>query len=275
MTKLENYQKPQKKDEFINRWESDVVRAYYFNPKVDMWEYLETSLVESVSLVYFAVKRDYYNDIEKVKNLGNNPYNFTAFIWQWVLGNYPFRGYTSIQDQAISDLEKLQIKHWKYINEFLKDYFNLVARSGCPFDFNIRERLFLKLPINFGKEINEEFKKEYDQTKIIPLGIAIQFILKYLKKKCQDIEITRTLKKESYGFCQNIFTVQQYGYRERKKSQKAKFKRKHKLRKSGTFVGKKKSCYVKRPSKSKGHCFICGDPSHIAKNCKNKERNPK
>nr|KAJ0203254.1 hypothetical protein LSAT_V11C500251700 [Lactuca sativa] len=263
-------QKPQLWMDEILSWEQVVVRMWETNKKdtMDMFAYLETTLGLIALGIWQSKKAQDPDEINKLKALGDNPYNFTSQIRTLILGVDPAKNNTLIQDTAIRNLEQLSIADMKYINEFTLDFIRLLSQTGQPMDDNLCDNYFIKLPGDLGRYIHETWKQQCREQKNLGIGPRITYTFVVLEDKCKEVALQEQLKKNAYAFYKSaIYTPQAYGHYERKK----------KLRKSTSYKkGNKpyyKNKYVKRPQTRNCKCFICGDIKHLANKCPNKNKN--
>ncbi|KAK6943314.1 hypothetical protein RJ641_024416 [Dillenia turbinata] len=180
---------PQLWPETLNRWEVDAARAYMnktaSDNDIDMFSYLETLLGDTALSIYNEAKRIKSAEIENIRKLGNNPYNFTRLIRSYILGFDPTRENTNLQDIAIRELEQLSITDWRKITEFSNDYMHYASQAGKYFDEDIANRYLRKLPGELGKKIEENFKnKLYEQG--LGVGPRIWYTFEELRQRCSD-----------------------------------------------------------------------------------------
>ena len=264
-------QKPQLWMDEILAWEQTVVRLWETNKKesMDMFSYLETTLGPIALGIWQSKKAQSPDEVNSLKALGDNPYNFTSQIRTLILGVDPSKNNTLIQDTAIRNLEQLSIADMKYINEFTLDFTRLLSQTGQAMDDNLCDKYFVKLPGDLGRYIHDTWKQNYTTNTNIGIGPRITYTFSILEDKCKEVALQEQLKKNAYAFCKTaIYTPQAYGHYENKNK---------KLRKSTTYKkGYKpyyKNKYVKKPQTRKCKCFICGDERHLANKCPNKNKN--
>ena len=115
------------------------------------------------------------------------------------------------------------------------------------------------------------------------LGVGPRIRYTLVREKCSQVAIQSTLKKQDFGFCKSIESLG--SLRKKTKILKGhkrlprkiignsqKPKRKF-VRRSTTFTKWIEGLpQVKRPSKAKCSCFICGDPKHFANAYPNRQQ---
>ena len=86
-------------------------------------------------------------------SLGANPYNFVNQIGSLITREDPNSRHITLQQEALLNLEQMQIKDWKYIKEFCQTYYHFCAISGNGFNQELGKKLFRKLLGTLGREI--------------------------------------------------------------------------------------------------------------------------
>ena len=71
---------------------------------MDMFSYLETTLGPIALGIWQSKKAQDPDEINRVKAIGDNPYNFTSQIRTLILGVDPAKNTTLIQDTSIRNL---------------------------------------------------------------------------------------------------------------------------------------------------------------------------
>ncbi|MFS8031484.1 hypothetical protein Hanom_Chr17g01546441 [Helianthus anomalus] len=147
-------QKPQLWIDEVLTWEQTVVRMWETNKKdsMDMFSYLETTLGPIALGIWQSKKAQDSTEINNLKALGDNPYNFTSQIRTLILGVDPSKNNSLIQDTTIRNLEQLSIADMKYINEFTLDFTRLLSQRGKAMDDDLCDKYFIKLPGDLGKK---------------------------------------------------------------------------------------------------------------------------
>jgi ribonuclease HI len=269
-------QKPQLWNDEILTWEQTVVRMWETNKKesMDMFSYLETTLGPIALGIWQSKKAQDPTEMNRIKALGDNPYNFTSQIRTLILGVDPAKNNSLIQDTAIRNLEQLSIADMKYINEFTVDFTRLLSQTGLAMDDDLCNKYFIKLPGDLGKNIHELWKQQYGEQRNLGIGPRITFTFGILEERCKEVALQEQLKRNAYAFCKTaIYTPQAYGYYDKKK----------KLRRSTTYNKEYKpyyknrphykNRYVKKPQTRQCKCYICGDEKHLANRCPDKNKN--
>lgn len=143
------------------------------------------------------------------------------------------------------------------------------------------------MPGLIGREIADKWKERpgvaNNPNALFAIGHRIQHVIKILKEKCTDIQISRLLKDNDYGFCKKLYLPQTYGadkrdYKRLKSRKKYKDKRyiprkKYFLRKSNRkkpYLDPNKHVRKFKPTrlyKNKLECFTCGSPEHLSRTC--------
>jgi hypothetical protein len=122
----------------LDVWKGNIVADFIENfQSVDaeeMYRYLETFLGESTKALWEAFKKEKPTEFQTLIGFGSNPYNFVNKIHSLVTGEDPNSGHIGLQKEAIKQLDQLSIYKWKYIKQFLQDYFYLVCISGNAFN---------------------------------------------------------------------------------------------------------------------------------------------
>nr|KAJ0224757.1 hypothetical protein LSAT_V11C100030830 [Lactuca sativa] len=195
-------QKPQLWMDEILSWEQVVVRMWETNRKdsMDMFAYLETTALG----IWQSKKAQDPDEINKLKALGDNPYNFTSQIRTLILEVGPAKNNTLIQDTTIRNLEQLSIADMKYINEFILDFTRLLSQTGQAMDDNLCDKYFIKLPGDLGRYIHETWKQQYGEQKNLGIGPRITYTFTILEDKCKEVALQEQLKKNAYAFCKSV-----------------------------------------------------------------------
>ena len=121
-------------------------------------------------------------------------------------------------------------------------------------------------------------------TAMDSLSIRGNFILKHLVDKCTCIQIQKQLKGDNFSFCNNIFTPQQYGIKDReyKPRHHKKYKgnkKYYQLRRSNDkrpFLEKSRHVRKyndKRDYRNKITCFSWEEIGHVSTSCRKKNNN--
>ena len=105
----------------------------------------------------------------------------------------------------------------------------------------------------------------------------INHIMKILKRKYNEIQTQKQLKKSQYRFCKKIFTPQTYGMEEDQKENKYKLHRKYNKRyflkistRRKPYLDPNRHVRKYNPNriyKNKLKCYACGEPDHLSTNC--------
>ncbi|KAK1429589.1 hypothetical protein QVD17_11803 [Tagetes erecta] len=264
-------QKPQLWVDEVLTWEQMAVRMWETNKKdsMDMFSYLETTLGPIALGIWQSQKAQDSAEINNLKALGDNPYNFTSQIRTLILGVDPAKNNSLIQDTAIRNLEQLSIADMKYINEFTLDFTRLLSQTGKAMDDNLCNKYFIKLPGDLGKIIHESWRLAFGEKRNLGIGPRITYTFSILEDKCKEVALQEQLKRNAYAFCKTaIYTPQAYGFYDKKKH----------IRRSTTYnknykTNQNRSKYVKKPQTRTCRCFICGEEKHLANKCPNKNKN--
>ena len=75
-------------------------------------------------------KKYFPEPLAQLVSQGNNIRNFTSTILRIINGGDTLSGLTIKQNEALRDLEQLQLHDWKKVVFFLNDFVHLAAISG-------------------------------------------------------------------------------------------------------------------------------------------------
>lgn len=171
-----------------------------------MYRYLETFLGESTKALWEAYKVNFPQEFQTLIALGANPYNFTNKVHSLITGEDPNSGFLILQKEALIHLEQISITNWKYIKEFLNDYFYYCGISGNAFDQYLGKKLLNKLPGALEREIEERWNKREGVVQNSDgkwsIGHIVIHIIEVLREKYTNIQIQRQLKRGETNFCQ-------------------------------------------------------------------------
>lgn len=251
-----------------------------------MIKYLETFIGDVATKIWNDFKKGFPRDYEALVAKGANPHNFLNMVGQILTAKDPNLGSTVEQERAAKALEQISLKSYDEAVPFLKEYIGLTATSQNSFDETLSDRLVKKLPGAIGDEIQKEYEKWKPSVKGT-FGFSVSstaaFVNERLQDICQKVNIHQQIKNSDYKFCRNIVVPTiQFGKEEchgacTKKTKHKKYpsRRKYYIRQSSQ----------KKPFLNKGHhvrkfypnrdyksikCYICGEPGHTARNCRNK-----
>ena len=178
----------------------------------DMWEYIEKLLGDSTFIIYFSFKGKYEETIRQLKELGDNPWNFTCFIKEMLIGYDPSRRNYYTQSIALTELAQITLGSWKYVVPFSKEYLAIAAWTRKSFDEEIRNKYFWKLPGELGREIENKWSiyyanlpartasREVNIRGALGTWPRIVFTFHGLREKCIEVKIQKDLKKTKLWF---------------------------------------------------------------------------
>ena len=282
---------PQLLDTYLEQWTAAIARDYAarhtnINSGEEMIRIAENYLGDIAKAIWEAYKQNFPEQMNELIMQGSNIYNFAYTMHRIITGREVNTGVTIRQQEAMRDLEQIQLLDWKYIIKFLKEFLHYATISGNYYSAEIGNRLFSKLPGDLGKEIHKSWIEGYENNSHnIPkgydnIGIRITHIISELKKKCTYIQIQRELKQKNYGFCGQIYTPQQYGSRNYNIDRKPKFKKnyakKYYLRRSNAkkpYLNKERHVRKYNPRKTYTNtitCFACNEKGHLSSSCPKK-----
>lgn len=141
----------------------------------------------------------------------------------------------------------------------------MISQTGKVRDEELCNRYFTKLSGDLGRKLHKNWEELYGKIPKLGIGSRIMFVFDELEKCCREATLQEQIKRLAWAFCRTaIYTPQAYGYHKPRKY----------LRKSKKFNEYKKDRYIKRRKPNrKCHCFICGDPNHLANRCPNRQNN--
>ncbi|PON73752.1 hypothetical protein PanWU01x14_056400 [Parasponia andersonii] len=151
-----------------------------------MYAYLENYLGESVRADWKRYKVNFSNEYKELSELGNNPHNFAKKIHLLVTGEDPNSGLISHQQDAMKKLEQIYIRDWRYIKAYINDFVKLGNISGSAMDYELGQKMMIKLLGALGSEILVKWNKTMIQVKDTSMqshSIRGNFILKHLVEK--------------------------------------------------------------------------------------------
>lgn len=129
----------------------------------------ENYLGDNAKAIRESYKKDFPGDIANLIAQGNNIYNFAYSIHTILTGRDVNTGITIRQQEAMRDLEQIQLLDWRYIIKFLKEYLHYATISGNYYNIEVGNRLFSKLPGDLGKEIHRSWITDYqDKPENLP-----------------------------------------------------------------------------------------------------------
>ncbi|AXS67831.1 ORF3 [Dioscorea nummularia-associated virus] len=260
-------------EETIRRWESNTithVATKQFTDNLDKVMYVENLLGETVKLYFQNWRTAFPTEFQALIDIAEDTANITSQIRQIILGYDEYRGQTEMQNQALLDLEQLQITNMKDIEAYSTTFLALASRTGAAFlSPEISAKYFRKLPPPFNIRIQEMWTEKFPNW-LVGVAPRIDFTYKILQDLCRNNELHRQAK--DFSFCRSIAVPGQYS----RTTQPRKT-----LRRSTRYKGHNvKSNQVRKfrtdkatGKPSKCRCFICGEIGHFANQCQNRNVN--
>lgn len=260
-------------EETMRRWESNTithVASKQFASNEDKVNYIENLLGESMKLYFQSWRTEYPENYQQLITSADDTINVTTQIRQIIFGYDEYRGQTEMQLRAKDDLARLTISSMADIGPYSNTYLALAARTGEVFvNPEMSAQYFRKLPPPFNTRLQELWTEKYPnfQVGILP---RIDFTYRKLQELCRANEMARQAK--DFSFCRNIEVPGQYSKSRKPRKQLHRSTRYNGRNAKNNQVRKFRSDKRQNyPSKCK--CYICGEPGHFAKNCRNSRVN--
>ncbi|ERN20006.1 hypothetical protein AMTR_s00071p00160240 [Amborella trichopoda] len=254
----------------ISRWEAITInlvneKTWYDNKTKAA--YIENLLGETEKKVWIQWRMAYQAEYDAIVNVADDPQNLISQIRRVITLEDPFQGSTMEQDQAYQDLERLSCTSMKDLLTYMNQYKYLAAKTGRMYvSPELSEKFFRKMPPLIGREIEAAFLQKYPGA-VIGVLPRIHFSHSYLAELCKRAAIQKGIKDLS--FCSKIPIP---GYYQQPS-------KKYGVRKAMTYKGKPHDSHVRvirkknQDKAGKCKCYICGDESHFARDCKRKTGN--
>nr|QVY19275.1 p194 [Agapanthus tungrovirus] len=235
-----------------NEWEARKIEG------MDMWSWMDGRLSGLISKTFRSYKVARKEEFQTVVNRGDRPENFVKIIKDLLFLDDPTEeNNTLTQRLALRELESLKCDNPKFITEYLRDFLRLINNANLLYDNEVKTKIFDKLPGELGITIknaymaNPSLVNNYNTT---PATVMANYIVSYMRDQCKMEVKRKQEKKAALQFCQSIITPESARYRK-------------KLVKRKAVNPAKKNKFVKKPSMRKCKCFLCGDVSHLANTC--------
>ncbi|KAK7243132.1 hypothetical protein RIF29_37918 [Crotalaria pallida] len=192
-------------EDAIRSWESSTIihmAKMNFGDNTDKVIYFENLLGPKEKLDFQQWKAAYPDEYQRLIEIAGETQNLTSQVRQMLLGYDEYRGDTKMQDQALSQLDRLTITDMKDFPDYAYQFHDLASKTGRMYlQTELSEKFFRKFPPPFGAKIMELWDRDHPGMGV---GIVprIKYTFEVLQQLCQQNEINRQAK--DFSFCKAI-----------------------------------------------------------------------